>query len=803
MRNNRVCFASVVCVFMGAMSHAAWQADQATLSFDADQPTGVAPYGLTYHVSTNGSDSADGLSWGAAFRTIHHAISVATHGDSIIVGDGTFVNAAQLIVGKGLTLTSLNGPLYTAIDGNNAYMGVVVSNINAVVSGFTVKRGSGSWGFNVVVSGGGTVTNCHLINCKAQDGEGGGGAMLGGNAMLVDCVITNNLGGKRGPGVLVYAGGNYIYKGTNNVIRNCLIAGNHNPSATQSGGGICSWSGDARIESCTVMYNSGPNCGGIDRTSGTLHVVNCVVLHNETKKGMADEANIRNLTSCTYSCTLAPSGLGTGCINTNDAVLEADGTGAYKLSFASACVDAGSSLGWMAGAKDLWGNPRITGGTADMGCHEYVSAGALDCIFSQSASTAPTGSSVSFTAQVYGAGVSETTFKWDFENDGTYDETINGSATVSHAFSNGTYSVRLRVEADGDYSEYLSPACLFVAPGMTYVVPVNANAAAPFDTWETAATKMSDAIGAVVDGGTVMVADGTYKPGATTTISKKLTLKSVNGAAATIIDGNTTVARLFQTALDGIVIDGFTIMRSNGGQGGGVQLNGGTVRNCVFTLCNAASRSPAALLNPGRLVNCIITNCTSTSQGGTVEVWSGTTNTSQIVNCLVADNKNTNLSNNFGGAIHKNAGNVLIMNCTVVSNIINQSGKYAGINNATAAADAVRNCVVAFNYYVSGSTYTEMNVANSGNIQYCVIYPTALNFAAFAGCKVADPLFRNIATGNYRLMPASPCINACINYLGWWKSGDRDLAGAPRVNGKAVDIGCYEAAVSQTLLYIR
>jgi len=44
----------------------------------------------------------------------------------------------------------------------------------------------------------------------------------------------------------------------------------------------------------------------------------------------------------------------------------------YRLKAVSPCINAGTNLPWMTGAKDLDGNPRIVDGTVDMGCYEYV-----------------------------------------------------------------------------------------------------------------------------------------------------------------------------------------------------------------------------------------------------------------------------------------------------------------------------------------------------------------------------------------------------------------------------------------------
>jgi hypothetical protein len=43
-----------------------------------------------YYVKTDGSDSADGLSWATAFATIGKAITVSANGDVVDVNEGTY-----------------------------------------------------------------------------------------------------------------------------------------------------------------------------------------------------------------------------------------------------------------------------------------------------------------------------------------------------------------------------------------------------------------------------------------------------------------------------------------------------------------------------------------------------------------------------------------------------------------------------------------------------------------------------------------------------------------------------------------
>lgn len=69
--------------------------------------------GTVWHVATGGNDSTgDGLAWGTAFLTVPHAAGVASAGDLIVVGAGTFSTALAIttpcpIKGAGKYLTEL------------------------------------------------------------------------------------------------------------------------------------------------------------------------------------------------------------------------------------------------------------------------------------------------------------------------------------------------------------------------------------------------------------------------------------------------------------------------------------------------------------------------------------------------------------------------------------------------------------------------------------------------------------------------------------------------------------------------
>ncbi|MCL1921002.1 MAG: InlB B-repeat-containing protein, partial [Kiritimatiellaeota bacterium] len=250
--------------------------------------------------------------------------------------------------------------------------------------------GGGAWG--------GTLSGCLVSDNKAIGGNGGGvwGAALDG------CELSDNTAGGSGGGA---------YDGT---LANCVLTGN---TADDSGGGA--WGGT--LEKCDVSWNVAvTNGGGVCNSTlthcglwenaaengggaygGTLK--NCVVTDNAAD-GDGGGTRGATLVNCTVSRNTAANGGGVyGGLIRNTIVLDNFVGGEYAgaptfnnscssmagsgvlvafwgdvfqsgliLKKGSPCIDAGSNafVDW---DFDFAGNPRIIGGTVDMGAYEHHS----------------------------------------------------------------------------------------------------------------------------------------------------------------------------------------------------------------------------------------------------------------------------------------------------------------------------------------------------------------------------------------------------------------------------------------------
>ena len=89
------------------------------------------------------------------------------------------------------------------------------------------------------------------------------------------------------------------------------------------------------------------------------------------------------------------------------------------------------------------------------------------------------------------------------------------------------------------------------------------------------------------------------------------------------------------------------------------------------------------------------------------------------------------------------------------------------------------------------NTSTEIENQNEAK---CGIHHSLIR-GGFAGMGniARDPLFVDAESGNWQLLPDSPCIDAGYPV----DKPDVDIAGVPRPQGAAIDIGAYEFKTSE------
>jgi hypothetical protein len=173
-----------------------------------------------------------------------------------------------------------------------------------------------------------------LNRCSVVDSwYGGWGAVYG--CELNHCIVRN---GQRGPSF--------------STLNNCLLTANDNYACY---GGV--------LNNCAVVGNTN---GLYDSKAN-----NCIVYYNDLSGGVnfTDDGELGPLVMRNCCTTPDPGGVG----NFTNAPLFVDfATGNLRLQAGSPCINSGNNQ-FVARNTDLDGNPRIAGGTVDVGAYEVQS----------------------------------------------------------------------------------------------------------------------------------------------------------------------------------------------------------------------------------------------------------------------------------------------------------------------------------------------------------------------------------------------------------------------------------------------
>jgi hypothetical protein len=206
--------------------------------------------------------------------------------------------------------------------------------------------------------------------------------------------------------------------------------------------------------------------------------------------------------------------------------------------------------------------------------------------------------------------------------------------------------------------------------------------------------------------------------------------------------------------------------------GGGIW--GGTGEECMIS-SNSVSGDGGGAAGGSRLNRCSLSgNLAGGNGGGTI----GCT----LISCELRGNQATNDFSGvgFGGGAHLGT----LINCTLVGNKARYGG---GVMDAW-----LTNCIVYFNAATYDGANYSIGFPDIYQLHYCCTTPMPANGV---GNITNAPFFIDLAAGNFRLQPNSPCIDAGTNVSSMITN---DLDGRPRpLDGNAdgvaaFDIGAYE-----------
>ncbi len=268
----------------------------------------------------------------ADFETIQTAIDSSANGDTVLVRPGVYLetinyNGRNITVGS-LFLTTGNNEYIdsTIIDGNRN--GSVVrfdseENNDALLTGFTIRNGSGSIDAENDISGGGV--HCHNASPR-----------------LTYLKVVNN--------TAWYAGGIYCELGADAIISNCTIIGN---TASIAGGGMDYYDADPTVRNCTISRNEALRGGGIYCYFDSQPTFENTIFWNNSPQEILFSFTGEPCTiNISYSDISGGEGgiytsgngnvmWGEGNIDLDPQFVEADSSD-FRLSGQSPCIDAGN-----------------------------------------------------------------------------------------------------------------------------------------------------------------------------------------------------------------------------------------------------------------------------------------------------------------------------------------------------------------------------------------------------------------------------------------------------------------------------
>lgn len=318
-------------------------------------------------------------------------------------------------------------------------------------------------------------------------------------------------------------------------------------------------------------------------------------------------------------------------------------------------------------------------------------------------------------------------------------------------------------------------------------VDLNATGFGTGRSWADAYTNLQDAL-AEQNGQQIWVAGGTYKPtngddrnvdfelqsnvhlygaftGSETAIEQRSfanALTILSGNIGALNDSTDNSYRTVRVTGQGVIVEGFEIrdafaLEPNAELRGAVTVDASgnlEIRNCRITN-NVGWRGPALLLQGNTVMSNCLVDANVTQINGIIQ----STNTSLTDLTLI----NVTLSANTG--------------LTTLQTVL---------GSTTGGTTRLLNSIIAD----GGSAIIVSEVSNS------IVLPPITSSATISNLITDDPLFVDANAGDYQLSEFSPAIDAGNNNF---VIGNLDLAGNQRIQGNAVDLGCFESPFSADL----
>ena len=719
------------------------------------------------------------------------ALAVAQTGSVVILHRGHYLLTNSILIDKPIVLRGVGQPHEVILDAQSNMTCITVTAPGVMIHGMTLQNGySPTDGGGLWVGQDAILQNLIIQNCRAdgrggglymmstglvrhcrfmenEAGETGGGMHAGSGSRLEDCTFLQNRADSHGGGLFTedgvfitrnvmnnnrswfgFGGGAFLYK--DNTFHDSIVKSNK----ANSGGGI--FAEDSHdIRAVLIAYNEADDGGGIRAIHG-MNLEYARIFDNQALADhgggiLAANAVIRNIIVAGNRAEKFGGGI---ALEQSDILEHAtivdneaeQGGGIYAGSH-SAVIRNSVIWGNRADEFDNW---RIN----DSGVMEHSASWPLP----------PGTNNVDHDPMFRDAAIRDYR---PLRN----SPLVDGGMTLT-AVTNDI-DIRTRY-SDGNADGVVAPDIgAYESHLYHYVDPNSPNPLPPFLSWGTAARSVQLAINQAASDAIVLVTNGTYIIDNMIQVTRGITLKSVNGATNTILDGS-NVRRVMYIAHPTAVVDGFTIQRGRADAGGGVYIASGKLQNSVVrNNLSFGNLGGEFFYVPGSVrYHCLMNDQAVLHEGGGgLALLHGAV----VENCVIYSNRATY----GGGVLSVNGGSM--RHVTIADNYATNAGGWYAKSGSTIQNSILFGNILGGNYITTGSNPVWTAV-------------TSVPLPPGDDPMDSDPQFIAPSSGNYRLAIHSPAIDSGSSLV----MLNRDLDGIPRPldgndNGSALpDRGAFE-----------